>query len=78
MTGEAVAITEDKMLTALVVIGGDDGVCTVRKVEAVTEQGVSAQDSTVTAFVVAEGIVLVLGGVERAAAEHSLEPGGQE
>jgi len=78
VTGETVAITEDNMLTAFVVVGDSNGVCTVRKVEAVTEQGVSAQDNTVTAFVVAEGIVLVLGGVERAAAEHSLEPGGQE
>lgn len=77
MTSEPVSNAEDSTLMAFVVPGVDDGDVTLRKVEGVTEQGVSAQDSTVRAFVVGEGVVLVLGGVDNAA-EHSLEEGGQE
>lgn len=78
MTSEPSTNAEDNTLTAFVVscAGGAD--CTVSRVVAVTRQGVSAQDSTVRAFVVGrEGIVLVLGGFDCAAAEHSLDSGGQ-
>ena len=73
---ELVASAEDNTLTALVVHGADCDERTVRKVEG--RQGVSAQERTVRAFVVGDGkFVLVLGGFDRAAAEHSLDPGGQ-
>ena len=81
MTGEVelVASAEDNTLTAFVVDGADCDDHTVRKVEGMTErQGVSAQERIVRAFVVGEGkLVLVLGGFDNAAAEHSLFSGGQ-
>lgn len=73
-TDKFVATADDRTLRALVVVvcGGDDDVA-LRGVGVVVVQGVSAQERTVRALIVLS--VLVLGGFDKAAAEHSLSVG---